>query len=113
MRYQGRAEVEVGGEEEEARSRVEEAARWPENTSMIAGSLTVIQTSKTKPAKTAAAAAGPRWTLASAKLAAEEGRGGAGGYVGGDQGKGFAVPESTRRATGERVLVKMAAGGRR
>ena len=98
MRYQGRAEVEVGGEEEEARSRVEEAARWPENTSMIAGSLTVIQTSKTKPAKTAAAAAGPRWTLASVELAAEEGRGGRGGFVGEDEGMVGLVSESNRTA---------------
>ena len=67
-----RGRVQAGAEEEEARSRVEEAARWPENRSMIAGPLTVIQTSETKPAKTAAAAAGPRWTLASVAVGPEE-----------------------------------------
>ena len=65
---------------------------------MIAGPLTVIQTSETKPAKTAAAAAGPRWTLASVELAAEEGRGGIGGYVGEDEGMVGLVSESNRTA---------------
>ena len=43
-------------------------------------------------------AVGGRWTLASVELAMEEGRGGGGGLVGEGEGKGSAVPESSRAA---------------
>ena len=56
------------------------------------------QTSEARPATTTTTAPGPRWISASAKLAAEEGRGGVGGYVGEDEGKVFAVSESNRTA---------------
>ena len=58
------------------------------------------------------------------ELAEEEGRGGAGGYVGGDQGKVFAVPEEQSQSDGGKGVgedgsgrtevstnVTMAAGG--
>ena len=53
---------------------------------------------ETRPATTTTTAAGPRWTLASVELAAEEGRGGRGGFVGEGEGMVFAVSESNRTA---------------
>ena len=65
---------------------------------MAVGPPTVTQTSETRPAKTTTTAAGPRWTSAFVELAAKEGAGGGGGYVGEDEGKEIAVPESDRTA---------------
>ena len=68
---------------------------------MIAGPLTVIQTSETKPANTAAAAAGPRWAAASVAVGPEEDEAGQVGLWLKVKGRDLRC----RRATAQHALV--------